>query len=59
MTFSQPGDLVLDPFAGTATTLLAARESGRRSVGFEINRRTHDVARARLAKETGRLRLAS
>lgn len=59
MTFSQPGDLVLDPFAGTATTLLAARESSRRSVGFEINRRTYDVATARLAKETGRLRLVS
>jgi site-specific DNA-methyltransferase (adenine-specific) len=58
-TFSQPGDLVLDPFAGTATTLLAARESGRRSVGFEINRRTYDVAKNRLSSEAGRLRLVS
>lgn len=58
-TFSQPGGLVLDPFAGTATTLIAACEDGRRAIGFEVNRRTHDVARARLASLTGRLRLVS
>ncbi len=31
-----PGEVVLDPFAGTGTTLLAAYNRGRRGVGFEI-----------------------
>ena len=33
--YSLPGDLVLDPFAGTGTTLAAAAASGRSSVGVE------------------------
>lgn len=31
------GDTVLDPFVGTGTTLLAAQELGRKSIGFELN----------------------
>ncbi|WP_454916327.1 adenine-specific DNA-methyltransferase [Xanthobacter sediminis] len=34
---SNPGDLVLDPFAGTFTTGAVARRLGRRSVGIELN----------------------
>lgn len=56
-TFSRPGDLVLDPFAGAATTLVAACDEGRRSIGFEVERKTYDVANRRLARRTGRLRL--
>lgn len=34
---SNPGDIVLDPFAGTFTTCAVAKRLGRRSIGIEIN----------------------
>jgi DNA modification methylase len=37
--FSVKGDRVVDPFAGTGSTLLAAMAAGRNSVGFETDRR--------------------
>ncbi|MBG0718370.1 site-specific DNA-methyltransferase [Microbacterium sp. 2C] len=44
-----PGGIVLDPFAGTGTTLVAARTLGRRGVGIDISSRYIDVAANRLA----------
>jgi len=35
--FSYPGELILDPFAGTGTTLLAASKLDRRAVGYEVS----------------------
>lgn len=35
--FTQPGDLVLDPFVGSGTTLLAALQLGRSYVGIDTN----------------------
>ncbi len=41
--FSIKGDLVLDPFAGTGTTLFAAMASARDSVGIELDSGLHEV----------------
>jgi DNA modification methylase len=46
--FSRPGDLVLDPFMGSGSTAIAARELGRRFLGIEIDRRYFETARKRL-----------
>lgn len=45
-----PGGLVLDPFAGSCSTLLAARETGRRAIGIELRRDQCDSAIERLAQ---------
>lgn len=36
--FTDPGDVVIDPCAGSGTTLLASANTGRRSYGFEVNK---------------------
>lgn len=50
--FSYVGDLVLDPFLGSGTTLLACLEAERRGIGIEINKNYCDIAVRRL-KEYG------
>lgn len=47
--FSKPGDLVLDPFAGSGSTAVAAALSGRRYIGIELEGRYCRHARNRLA----------
>lgn len=47
--FSKPGDLVLDPFAGSGSTLVAAAQDGRRYLGIELERKYCELARERLA----------
>lgn len=45
-----PGDIILDPFMGVGTTLLACREMGIHSIGVEVNPFFYLVARAKLYK---------
>ena len=50
---SRRGGIVLDGFAGSGTTLLAAERTGRRGYGIEIDPRYVDVAIRRLAAHAG------
>jgi DNA modification methylase len=47
---SNPGDLVLDPFSGSATTLAVAKKLGRKYLGFDVSEEY--VARGRERLET-------
>ena len=44
------GDLVLDPFAGTGSTLIAAQQLGLSAVGIEIDATYCEAARCRLGQ---------
>lgn len=46
---SKPGDVVLDPFCGSGTTLLAARHLKRSYIGFDVNQKFVDLSLSRLA----------
>ena len=46
---TSPGGIVLDPFAGSGTTLVAAASLGIRAVGIELDPAHVAIARARLA----------
>ena len=48
-TFSAPGSLVLDPFAGSGSTLLAARMRDREFLGIELDAEYHALAQRRLS----------
>ncbi len=48
--WSEPGDIIVDPFAGSGTTLVAAREIGRDAIGWEIDPTYAETARIRLAQ---------
>ena len=45
---SQPGELVLDPFGGSGTTLAVAKKLGRRYLGFELSKQYAEQAQERL-----------
>jgi site-specific DNA-methyltransferase (adenine-specific) len=51
--FTDPGELVCDPYSGGGTTAVACQELGRRFLGWEQERETYDKASARI-KEAGK-----
>ena len=54
-SWTNPGDVALDPFAGSGTTLQAAKLLNRRYVGIEVNPEYVKIINARLAQETSQM----
>ncbi|MEM2980555.1 MAG: DNA methyltransferase [Thermoproteota archaeon] len=49
--YTKKGDLVLDPFLGVGTTLVAAKNLGRRGIGIELYQKFVDIAKQVLAQQ--------
>ena len=50
LSWTNPGDLAIDPTVGRGTTLRAAADLGRRAIGVEINPEYCDLSRRRMAQ---------
>jgi DNA modification methylase len=48
--FTHEGELVLDPFVGSGTTLVAAQDSNRTAIGFDLQQKYIDLCRNRLVQ---------
>ncbi len=53
--FTKRGETVLDPMAGTGSTLIAALRAGRNSCGIELNPKYAEIARQLIAEERASL----
>lgn len=51
LSSTKPNDFVLDPFAGTGTTLIAAKELNRSSVGIELDKKNVKIIQNRIDEE--------
>ena len=49
LSSTNPGDVVLDPFAGSGTTLVVAEQLGRKSIGIELDKVNVKIIEQRLA----------
>lgn len=50
--FTHKGELVLDPFVGSGTTLVAAQDCNRNAVGFDLQQKYIDLCKNRLVQTT-------
>lgn len=51
LSWSNEGDIVLDPFSGSGTTAKMAKYNGRRYIGIEVNSEYCDIANNRLRQQ--------
>ena len=57
LSWSNEGDLVLDPFLGSGTTRIACHDYGRRFIGFEISKEYFEAQEKRFEKHISQLNL--
>jgi DNA modification methylase len=50
-TLTHRGELVLDPFVGIGTTLIAAQDLGRNAIGFDLKKEYIEISKKRLAQK--------
>jgi DNA modification methylase len=55
--FTKPGDIVLDPFLGSGTTSIVAKEMARNSIGIEILKEYYDIAKENIDNAVSQLPL--
>ncbi len=48
--YTKKGDLIIDPFVGSGSTIIAAQELGRRGIGVDINDKFVELAKERLGQ---------
>ena len=53
--YAKPDDIILDTHVGSASSLIACRNTGHKYVGFEIDETYYKLARERLEKETAQM----
>jgi len=49
--FTKKGDTVLDPFVGSGTTMVAARDLERHGIGFDVNPKFIEIAKKRVSQQ--------
>ncbi len=55
--YAKPGDKIIDPMAGSGSSLVACRKTGHEFVGFEIDPEYYERAKQRLDTETAQMNI--
>lgn len=51
LSSTRPGDMVLDPFCGCATTCVAAEKNNRQWIGIDVSKKAYELVQERLKRE--------